>query len=117
MEFIEYPKCSTCKKAKQWLEEHKVEFIDRDITKKTPTKEELKRYLKVSGYPIKRFFNTSGNLYKEFNLKDKLETMKEDEKLDLLSQHGMLIKRPILVLKDTVLVGFKPDVWEEVIGK
>lgn len=115
IQFIEYPKCSTCKKAKIWLEEHHIEFHDRDITTETPTKEELKTYLKISQYPIKKFFNTSGNLYKEFALKDKLDTMSEDEKLELLSQHGMLIKRPLVVSDSFILVGFREKEWNELL--
>ncbi len=115
IELIEYPKCSTCKKAKTWLEEHHIEFHDRDITTETPTKEELKTYLKISQYPIKKFFNTSGNLYKEFALKDKLDTMSEDEKLELLSQHGMLIKRPLVVSDSFILVGFREKEWNELL--
>lgn len=115
IELIEYPKCSTCKKAKTWLEEHHIEFHDRDITTETPTKEELKTYLKISQYPIKKFFNTSGNLYKEFALKDKLDTMSEDEKLELLSQHGMLIKRPLVVSDSFILVGFREKEWDELL--
>ena len=113
MNFINYPKCSTCKKAKKWLLDNNIEFIDCDINVDTPTKEELKKYIEISGYPIKKFFNTSGNLYKEFKLKDKLETMSMNEKLTLLSNHGMLIKRPILVADDFVLVGFKEEEWKE----
>ena len=115
IQFIEYPKCSTCKKAKKWLQDHQIEFHDRDITKDTPTKEELKTYLKISQYPIKRYFNTSGNLYKEFALKDKLDTMSEDEKLEILSQHGMLIKRPIVVSDSFILVGFREKEWNELL--
>ena len=115
IELIEYPKCSTCKKAKKWLQDHQIEFRDRDITKDTPTKEELKTYLKISQYPIKRYFNTSGNLYKEFALKDKLDTMSEDEKLEILSQHGMLIKRPIVVSDSFILVGFREKEWNEIL--
>ena len=115
IELIEYPKCSTCKKAKTWLEEHHIEFHDRDITTETPTKEELKTYLKISQYPIKKFFNISGNLYKEFALKDKLDTMSEDEKLELLSQHGMLIKRPLVVSDSFILVGFREKEWNELL--
>lgn len=115
IQFIEYPKCSTCKKAKTWLEEHHIEFHNRDITTETPTKEELKTYLKISQYPIKKFFNTSGNLYKEFALKDKLDTMSEDEKLELLSQHGMLIKRPLVVSDSFILVGFREKEWNELL--
>jgi len=115
IELIEYPKCSTCKKAKKWLQDHQIEFRDRDITKDTPTKEELKTYLKISQYPIKKFFNTSGNLYKEFALKDKLDTMSEDEKLELLSKHGMLIKRPLVVSDSFILVGFREKEWNELL--
>lgn len=115
IQFIEYPKCSTCKKAKKWLEEHQIEFQDRDITKETPTKEELRSYLKISQYPIKKFFNTSGNLYKEFSLKEKLDTMSEEEKLELLSQHGMLIKRPLVVSDSFILVGFREKEWNELL--
>lgn len=115
IQFIEYPKCSTCKKAKKWLEEHQIEFQDRDITKETPTKEELRNYLKKSQYPIKKFFNTSGNLYKEFSLKEKLDTMSEEEKLELLSQHGMLIKRPLVVSDSFILVGFREKEWNELL--
>ena len=117
IELIDYPKCSTCKKAKKWLQDHQIEFRDRDITKDTPTKEELKTYLKISQYPIKRYFNTSGNLYKEFALKDKLDTMSEDEKLEILSQHGMLIKRPIVVSDSFILVGFREKEWNEILCK
>ena len=116
-DFYWYPKCSTCKKAKKWLQDHQIEFRDRDITKDTPTKEELKTYLKISQYPIKRYFNTSGNLYKEFALKDKLDTMSEDEKLEILSQHGMLIKRPIVVSDSFILVGFREKEWNEILCK
>ena len=115
IELIEYPKCSTCKKAKTWLEEHHIEFHDRDITTETPTKEELKTYLKISQYPIKKFFNTSGNLYKEFALKGKLDTMSEDEKLELLSQHGMLIKRPLVVSDSFILEKKKKKEWNELL--
>lgn len=115
IQFIEYPKCSTCKKAKKWLEEHQIEFQDRDITTETPTKEELRNYLKISQYPIKKFFNTSGNLYKEFSLKEKLDAMSEEEKLELLSQHGMLIKRPLVVADSFILVGFREKEWNELL--
>ena len=115
IQFIEYPKCSTCKKAKKWLEEHQIEFQDRDITKETPTKEELRNYLKISQYPIKKFFNTSGKLYKEFSLKEKLDAMSEEEKLELLGQHGMLIKRPLVVADSFILVGFREKEWNELL--
>ena len=115
VELIEYPKCSTCKKAKKWLYDHNIEFHDRDITMETPTKEELKKYLTISQYPMKKFFNTSGNLYKEYSLKDRLDTMSEDEKLELLSQHGMLIKRPLVVSDSFILVGFREKEWNELL--
>lgn len=111
--FIEYPKCTTCQKAKKWLENNKIEFEDRHIVEKNPTKEELITWLNISSYDIKKFFNTSGLKYKELGLKEKLPTMSEDEKLELLSTNGMLVKRPILVFQEKVLVGFKEKEWEE----
>ena len=111
--FIEYPKCSTCKKAKKWLEDNKIEFEDRHIIENTPTVEELKRWIKMSDKDIKKWFNTSGLKYKELNLKDKLPLMSDDEKIELLSTDGMLIKRPILVLENKVLIGFKEEEWKE----
>ena len=110
--FIEYPPCSTCKKAKKFLKDQNVEFLTRHIVEETPTKEELRAWIAASGLPIKRFFNTSGQLYREFQLKDKLETMEEDEKLTLLSENGMLIKRPILIHGTKVLVGFKESEYK-----
>ncbi len=110
--FIEYPKCSTCKKAKKWLEDNKIEFEDRHIIENTPTVEELKRWIKMSDKDIKKWFNTSGLKYKELNLKDKLPLMSDDEKIELLSTDGMLIKRPILVLENKVLIGFKEEEWK-----
>ena len=110
--FIEYPKCSTCKKAKKWLEDNKIEFNDRHIVENTPTVEELKEWIKMSGKDIKKWFNTSGLKYKELNLKDKLPLMSDDEKIELLSTDGMLIKRPILVLENKVLIGFKEEEWK-----
>ena len=107
--FIEYPKCSTCVRAKKCLTSLGVDFIDRHIVEETPTKEELTDIYKRSGLPLKKFFNTSGKLYKELSLKDQLPTMSEDEQLTLLSSNGMLIKRPILVTSDVILVGFKED--------
>ena len=107
--FIEYPKCSTCIRARKCLEQLGVDFIDRHIVEETPTKEELQNFYQRSGLPLKKFFNTSGKLYKEQNLKDKLPTMSEEEQLTLLSSNGMLIKRPILVTDDVVMVGFKED--------
>ena len=105
--FVEYPRCTTCKKAKKYLEEKNIEFIDRHIVENNPTKEELRNWIQISGLPINKFFNTSGVLYREMQLKDKVKTSSEDELLDILSSNGMLVKRPILVTKDKVLVGFK----------
>ena len=107
MLFICYPKCSTCKKAKKWLDEHNVEYTERHIVENNPTYDELKEWFNKSGLPIKRFFNTSGLLYKEMKLKDKLPTMSEDEQLQLLATNGMLVKRPLIVGENTVLTGFK----------
>ena len=113
--FIEYPKCSTCKKAKKFLDDNNIKYTDRNIVTDNPTKEELKKFLEISGKDIKTLFNTSGNLYKGLHLKDKLPNMTLDEKLELLSTDGMLVKRPILVGDDIVLTGFKEDIWKEVI--
>ena len=113
MLFVCYPKCSTCKKAQKWLDESNVEYTLRDIKTDNPTAEELKTWWKISGLPLKRFFNTSGNIYKEMKLKDKLPEMSEEEQLALLATDGMLVKRPILVGKDKVLVGAKEKEWEE----
>lgn len=115
MLFIAYPKCSTCKKAKNWLTEHHIEAEDRDIKEQNPTAAELKEWHQKSGLPLKRFFNTSGILYKEMNLKEKLPDMNEDEQFSLLASNGMLVKRPILVTDDKVLVGFKEKEWEGLI--
>lgn len=113
MLFIEYPKCSTCKKAKKWLDEKQIPYTDRHIVEENPTYEELKEWYQKSGMPLKKFFNTSGLLYKELQLKDKLKDMNEDEQLKLLSTNGMLVKRPLVVDGDTVLTGFKESEWEE----
>ena len=113
--FLEYPKCTTCKKAKKWLEEHKGDFEDRDIREKNPAEEELKTWYEKSGLPLKRFFNTSGLLYKSMNLKDRLPHMSEEEQLKLLATDGMLVKRPLLISGDRVCVGFKEVEWEELI--
>ncbi len=113
--FIEYPKCSTCQKAKKWLQEQGVAFIDRHIKEQNPTKEELKEWHEKSGMDIKKFFNTSGMLYKEMKLKDRLPEMSLEEKYDLLSTDGMLVKRPVLVTKKGVLTGFKPEEWEKLL--
>ena len=106
MLFINYPKCSTCQKAKKWLDAHQVTYTDRHIVENKPTYEELKEWHQRSGLPLKRFFNTSGMLYKEMQLKDKLPTMSEDEQLQLLATNGMLVKRPLIVKEDVVLIGF-----------
>ena len=115
MLFICYPKCSTCKKAKKWLDEHNVEYTERHIVENNPTYDELKEWFNKSGLPIKRFFNTSGLLYKEMKLKDKLPTMSEDEQLQLLATNGMLMKRPLIVGENIVLTGFKESEWSEAI--
>lgn len=113
MLFIEYPKCTTCKKAKKWLDEHKIEYTDRPIKEENPTAEELRQWHARSGLPLKRFFNTSGMIYREMGLKDKLADMSEDEQYALLATDGMLVKRPLLVGEDLVLTGFKEKEWAE----
>ena len=116
MIFLEYPRCTTCKKAKKWLEEHNVSFTDRDIKLENPTAEELRTWYTRSNLPLKKFFNTSGNLYKELGLKDKLATMSEDEQLNLLATDGMLVKRPLIITEEFVLIGFKEHEWEDKLG-
>lgn len=111
--FVEYPKCTTCQKAKKWLVDNGVEFIDRHIKEEKPTYDELKEWHAKSGLPLKKFFNTSGLLYKAMELKDKLPLMSEDEMLALLATDGMLVKRPIIVSDDIILVGFRPQEWEK----
>lgn len=115
VQFLCYSKCSTCKKAKTWLVNNNIEFEERPIKEDNPKAVELKEWIIKSGYPIKKFFNTSGNVYKELNLKDKLATMTEGEQLSLLASDGMLVKRPILVKDDVVLVGFKEKEWNTLI--
>ena len=115
MLFVNYPKCSTCRKAKKWLDENNIEFESRHIIEDNPTADELRQWWETSGLPLKRFFNTSGMKYRELKLKDKLPDMSEDEQIDLLSTDGMLVKRPILVGDDVVLVGFKVKEWEELL--
>lgn len=117
MLFVCYPKCSTCAKAKDYLDAKNIEHTFRDIKTENPTKRELKEWYEKSGLDIKRFFNTSGMLYKEMALKDKLPQMSTDEKLRLLSTDGMLVKRPIVVGEDFVLVGFKQKEWDAVFEK
>lgn len=113
MLFIEYPKCSTCKKAKKWLDDHNIKYEDRHIIENNPTFDELKEWYHKSNLDIKRFFNTSGMLYKEMNLKDKLPNMNEDEMLEILSTNGMLVKRPLIISDDVILTGFKEKEWED----
>lgn len=115
MIIIEYPRCSTCKKALKYLQDNKVKYIDRDIVKDKPNEKELKKWINQSGKDVKKFFNTSGIKYRELNLKDKLKQMTDEEKIRVLSSDGMLIKRPILIAKDKILIGFKEKEWEEII--
>ena len=115
MLFIEYPKCTTCQKAKKFLTDNGVEFTARHIKEDNPTYEELKLWYEKSGLPLKRFFNTSGLLYKSMDLKSKLPEMSEDEQLKLLSTDGMLVKRPILITEDKILVGFRENEWLDAI--
>ncbi|MGN1377509.1 MAG: arsenate reductase family protein [Dorea sp.] len=108
-----YRKCSTCQRALKWLESHQVEFEERPIVEDNPSYEELKAWYEKSGLPLKKFFNTSGMLYKEMKLKDKLAEMSEEEQLRLLATNGMLVKRPLVIGEDYVLVGFKEKEWED----
>lgn len=109
--FLQYPACSTCQKAKKWLEENKVTYANRLIVDENPTIEELKAWIPRSGLPLRKFFNTSGVVYKELNLKEKLPSMSEDEQIALLATNGKLVKRPLIVTDNLVLVGFKVDEW------
>ena len=113
MLFIWYPKCSTCQKAKKWLDEHNMKYTERHIVEDNPSYDELSEWYRRSGLLLKKFFNTSGMLYKEMQLKDKLPEMSEEEQLRLLATNGMLVKRPLIVTKDTVLTGFKEAEWKE----
>ena len=113
VKYICYPKCTTCQKAKKWLDDNKIEYKLRDIKEGSPSYEELTSWYKTSGLPLKKFFNTSGLLYKSMELKDKLPKMSEEEQLKLLATDGMLVKRPILISKDFVLVGFKESEWSD----
>lgn len=113
IKFICYPKCTTCQKAKKWLDDNKIEYELRDIKEENPTFEELTVWYKLGGLPLKKFFNTSGLLYKSMKLKDKLPTMTEEEQLKLLASDGMLVKRPLVIGEDFVLVGFKESEWSE----
>lgn len=110
--FNEYPKCSTCKKAKKWLDDHEIRYDDRHIVENNPSKDELKEWLAKSNKPVRKFFNTSGRLYRDLGLKDKLDSMSEDEQLEVLASDGMLIKRPLVVGDDFVLSGFREKEWE-----
>ena len=115
MLFIQYPPCSTCQKAKKWLDAKGMVYTDRHIKEQNPTYEELKEWYEKSGLPLKKFFNTSGLKYKSMNLKEKLPAMTEEEQLRLLASDGMLVKRPVLVTENTVLVGFKEAEWENIL--
>ena len=117
LNFICYPKCTTCQKARMWLDDNKIEYEFRDIKLDNPTIEELTEWYKKSGLPLKKFFNTSGLLYKSLDLKNKLSTMTDDEMLNLLATDGMLVKRPLLIGEDFVLVGFKEAEWSATFSK
>lgn len=117
IEFICYSKCTTCHQAKNWLDDNKIEYVLRDIKEDNPSFEELSDWYEMSGLPLKKFFNTSGLLYKSMELKDKLPTMSEEEQLKLLATDGMLVKRPLVIGKDFVLVGFKESEWSEKNGE
>ena len=115
--FIEYPKCSTCQKAKKWLDENKVKYEDRHIVEQTPTKDELKKWIPKSGLDVRKFFNTSGMKYRELNIKEKIKDMSEDEIYELLASDGMLIKRPLFISDTLILKGFKEKEWEQIKGE
>ncbi|MGL4991800.1 MAG: arsenate reductase family protein [Sarcina sp.] len=113
--FLEYPKCTTCKRAKKWLIENNIDFDDRHIVEENPTKEELEKFYKKSGLTINKFFNTSGIKYREMGLKDIVKTGSEDELLTILATDGMLVKRPLIITEDNVLIGFKEDEWQRIL--
>lgn len=117
MLFVQYPPCSTCRKARQWLDDAGLAYTARNIKEENPTAQELELWWRKSGLPLRKWFNTSGQLYKSMGLKDKLATMTEAEQISLLASDGMLVKRPILVEGDTVLVGFRPDQWAEALSR
>ena len=117
MKFICYLKCTTCKKAQKWLDENRISYEFRDIKEDNPSREELESWYGTSGQPLKKFFNTSGLQYKALQLKDKLPVMSEEEQLDLLATDGMLVKRPLLIGDDFVLIGFKEGEWKEKLGR
>lgn len=112
--FIEYPKCSTCQKAKKWLDENNIEYVDRNIVTETPTKDELKKWITKSGLDVRKFFNTSGMKYRELNIKEKIKDMSADEIYELLASDGMLIKRPLFISDTLILKGFKEKEWEQI---
>lgn len=112
MQFINYAKCSTCQKAKRWLDEHHISYTDRPIKEENPTYEELSEWISRSGLPIKKFFNTSGQIYRAMQLKDKLPEMTEEQQIQLLASEGMLVKRPLLVSDSVILVGFREAEWQ-----
>lgn len=115
--FIHYPKCTTCQRAKKFLDDNNIKYIERHIVTETPTYEELKNIIEDSGLPVSKFFNTSGLLYRSMNLKEELKSSSDDEKIRLLASNGMLIKRPILIMKNKILLGFKEDEWKEIKSK
>lgn len=115
--FLNYPKCTTCIKARKWLEENNIDFVSRHIVEENPNAEELKTFIKQSGLPTKKFFNTSGMLYREMGLKDKLASMSDEEMINLLATNGMLVKRPLVIGEKGVLVGFKAETWSEFFNK
>jgi arsenate reductase len=115
MLFIQYPPCSTCQKAKKWLDAHGISYTDRHIKAQNPTYDELKKWHAMSGLPLKRFFNTSGLKYKELKLKERLNAMSEEEQLQLLATDGMLVKRPLVITEDTVLTGFREAEWQNLL--
>ena len=117
MVFLQYPPCTTCKKAKKWLMDNGLEFSARHIKEQNPTAQELSAWQEKSGLELKKFFNTSGLVYKELGLKDRLPHMSREEQIDLLASNGMLVKRPILVAGDTILVGFREKEWEKLLQK
>ena len=116
MLFVHYPKCSTCKKAMNWLDEHNIEFDQRHIVEDSPTADELKLWHKMSDLPLRRFFNTSGMLYRDMELSKKLPKMSDEDMLKLLASDGMLVKRPLLITDKTVIPGFKEDAWKDALG-
>jgi len=109
--FLQYPKCGTCQKATKWLKENGIEVISRDISKENPTQSELSEWITKSGLPISKFFNTSGRIYKESNLKEKVKSASEDELISILASDGMVVKRPLIIAKDFVIVGFNEEEW------